>query len=149
MWTGVLTHLKRWAARPVQALQQRFVAVTHPPVRRLILGTACDTVRSKSALIAENALLRQQLNVMRRQVARPRVRPLDRLLLVLLVRCVRAWRDALLIVQPDTLLRWHRAGLRLVWRAKSRATSSKPKILLEIISAPVLGGLHHAYERVA
>lgn len=74
--------------------------------------------------MAENALLRQQLIVLRRQVKRPHVTPTECLLLVLLTRGVPAWKDALLIVQPDTLLRWHRAGVRLLllWRAKAGAT---------------------------
>lgn len=84
--------------------------------------------RSKVDVIAENALLRQQLIVLRRQVKRPCVTPTDRLRLVVLARCARAWRDALLIVQPNTLLRWHRSGFRLIWRATSKTMSRTPKV---------------------
>jgi hypothetical protein len=70
-------------------------------------------------LVAENALLRQQLLVLQRSVKRPRCRDIDRIRLVLLASRVRAWRQALLIVQPDTLLRWHRRLFRFVWRRKS------------------------------
>ncbi len=69
-----------------------------------------DLARGKSELIAENALLRQQLIILRRHIKRPRYTKTDRLLLVLLARAVRAWRQALLIVQPETLLKWHRQG---------------------------------------
>src|SRR5262245_41319810 len=81
-----------------------------------VLGTAADLARSKPELIAENAFLRQQLVVLTRTTKRPRPSRADRALLVLLARRGRAWRSALLIVQPETLLRWHRAGFRLFWR---------------------------------
>jgi putative transposase len=73
-----------------------------------------DVAKGKAALMAENALLRQQLIVLQRQVTRPAFTPRDRLLLVLLARLVHGWQAALLIVQPDTVLRWHRHAFRLV-----------------------------------
>jgi len=72
--------------------------------------------------------VRQQFSILRRQMKRPRCAPADRTRLVLLTRLVRPWKDALLIVQPETLLRWHRAGFRLLWRARSRTASTRPKI---------------------
>jgi transposase InsO family protein len=77
--------------------------------------------------MVENALLRQQLIILRRQVSRPQLTKADRALLVLLAGRLRTWKSALLIVQPDTLLRWHRAGFRLFWRRKSRTASRQPK----------------------
>ena len=74
--------------------------------------------------MAENALLRQQLVVLKRSVKRPRCTPADRALLVLLTSRLRRWRQALLIVQPETLLRWHRQLFRHTWRWKSRPASS-------------------------
>ena len=59
-------------------------------------------------LLAENALLRQQLLILRRQAKRPRCTQADRALLVLLASRLRTWRQALLVVQPETVLRWHR-----------------------------------------
>jgi transposase InsO family protein len=97
------------------------LAAPQPLLQRQAVGMLGDLLRSRSELVAENALLRQQLIVLRRRTKRPRCTRLDRLLLVLLARRVRAWRQALLIVQPDTLLRWHRAGFRLLWRCKARA----------------------------
>ena len=68
------------------------------------LATLADLGRSKSELVAENALLRQQLIIHRRQVKRPACTKTDRMLLVLLTRLVRTWQRALFIVQPDTRL---------------------------------------------
>ncbi len=81
----------------------------------------------------ENALLRQQLIVLRRQVKRPQLTKTDRALLVLLAGRLRAWKNALLIVQPDTLLRWHRVGFRLIWKIKSKTHSREPKLPAETI----------------
>jgi hypothetical protein len=64
-----------------------------------------DATRGKMDLMAENAFLRQQLLVLRRTVKRPQPTSRDRFLLVLLASKVRAWKPALLIVQPETLLR--------------------------------------------
>jgi hypothetical protein len=61
-----------------------------------------DLTRGKSELLAENALLRQQLIILRRQIKRPVYRKSDHLLLVLLARMVRTWKQALFLVQPET-----------------------------------------------
>lgn len=61
--------------------------------------------------------------------------PADRLRLVLLTRLVRGWRAALLIVQPETRLRWHRRGGRLVWRAGSRGASHRPHVSPDAVAA--------------
>jgi putative transposase len=60
-----------------------------------------------------NALLRQQLIVASRKVKRPEFKPHERGLMVLLASIVRGWRDAVLLVKPETTLRWHREGFRL------------------------------------
>ena len=96
-----------------------------PDNRGLLANLPLDLTRSKGDLIIENAFLRQQLVVLNRQVKRPRLRHGDRLRLVLLARWLPAWRQALLIVQPETLLRWHRELFRWVWRRKS-GTAKKP-----------------------
>jgi transposase InsO family protein len=101
---------------------------------QLAAGALKDLTRSRSELIAENVLLRQQLIVASRKVKRPEFKPHERGLLVLLARCVRGWRDALLLVKPDTILRWHRQGFRLFWRWKS----SKPKVAKQRIAEDVI-----------
>ena len=107
----------------LSALRRRVLAATKPAASVPIAGTLADLMRSKPELVAENALLRQPLLVLRRSVKRPRCTPADRALLVLLAGRVQAWRRALLIVQPDTLLRWHRQLFRGFWRRKSRVMS--------------------------
>jgi putative transposase len=84
--------------------------------------------------MAENALLRQQLIILKRQVKRPACTKTDRVLLVLLARVVRTWKQALFIVQPDTLLRWHRKLFRLSWKRRSKASSHKPEVAAETIT---------------
>jgi putative transposase len=99
-----------------------------------MLEVLTDLARSKSELMAENALLRQQLIILRRQVKRPACTKTDRMLLVLLARIVRSWKQTLVIVQPETLLRWHRQGFKLFWKYKSRAASSQPKLSAETVA---------------
>jgi len=82
----------------MQGLRRRLLATTRPIVAPLAVGMLADLARSKPALVAENALLRHQLAILHRSVKRPRCRPADRALLVLLASRVRAWRSALLIV---------------------------------------------------
>ncbi len=120
--------------RLAQALEQRLLAATKPGAPVLVAGTLADLARGKPALIAENALLRQQLIVLHRQVARPRLTTRDRVVLVLLAGRTRLWRSALLLVQPDTLLRWHRQGFRLVWRARSQSTSRGSRLAPDTVA---------------
>jgi len=104
-----------------------------PQTTCLLLGTLADMTRGKAELLAENALLRHQLIILRRQIKRPVYRKTDRLLLVLLARMVRTWKQALFLVQPETLLRWHRELFRLFWKRKSKAHSRKPRLSPETI----------------
>ncbi len=108
-------------------LWPRPASVTH------VAGTGADLLRSRAQLLAENALLRQQLIVLRRGVKRPAMARTDRALLVLLAGRVRAWRQTLLVVQPDTLLRWHRAGFRACWAWKSRPGPGCPPLSAETV----------------
>src|SRR6516162_8585434 len=79
-------------------------------------------------LEVENLLLRQQLIVLRRKhPGRVYLRNLDRFLLVWLYRLFPALLDAILIVQPETLLRWHRRGFRAYWRWRSRNPGGRPQ----------------------
>jgi len=107
------------AAAP--GLRRRLLVGTRLAAAPLVAGTLADLVRSTPALVAENALRRHQLAILHRSVKRPRYRPLDRTLLLLLASRVRAWRSALLIVRPATLLRRHRQLLRRSWHRRARA----------------------------
>jgi putative transposase len=104
-----------------------------PPTTSLALDTLVDLTRGKAELLAENALLRQQLIILRRQVKHPKYRKTDRLLLVLRARMVRFWKEALFLVQPETLLRWHRELFRVFWKHTSKASMRKPRISPETI----------------
>jgi hypothetical protein len=126
--------LKRLVGMSVSVLRTRFVHWTKPLTSSLPLGTLADLARSKAELLAENALLRQQLIILRRQVKRPACTKTDRMLLLLLARAVRAWKQTLFIVQPETLLRWHRELFRMYWKRRSKASSHKPKVSVETIA---------------
>jgi len=127
--------IARFGQNLTQRLEHRLIAATKPAAPVVLAGTLADLTRSKPALVAENALLRQQLLILRRSVKRPRCTTADRTLLVLLTSRVCTWRQALLIVQPETLLRWHRQGFRLFWRRRSPATTAPtPKVAAETIA---------------
>ncbi len=85
----------------------------------LALAWAC--VRPRACLVLENLALRQQLNVARRSVKRPALTNADRLFWIGMVEVFPGWRDALALVKPETVLRWHSKGWRAYWRWKSEA----------------------------
>ena len=96
-------------------------------VLRFVAGLAADVVCRRAGLVAENALLRQQLIVAQRKLAgRVRWAPWQRFTMGLATLMAPAWRDATLLVQPATILRWHRAGLRAFWRRRSRPSGRPP-----------------------
>jgi putative transposase len=74
------------------------------------------------AVALENVALRQQLAMFRRTVARPHIRHSDRLFWILLANAWRDWRTALMVMKPDTVVRWHRQWLRHRWRHRSAQT---------------------------
>jgi len=87
---------------------------------------------SRLSLATEILVLRQQLLVLNRTVKQPKLRRRDRLFWVCLSRLWKDWRDALIIVKPDTVIKWHREGFRLYWRWKSKAPIGRPPIDEEI-----------------
>jgi putative transposase len=116
------------------SIQGHFSRWIKPLTTSLLLGTFADITRGKSELLAENALLRYQLVILRRQIKRPAYRKRDRLLLVLLARMVQTWKQALFLVQPETLLRWHRELFCVFWKRKSKAHARKPRLSPETIT---------------
>src|ERR1700680_4588742 len=89
--------------------------------------------RSRASLQAEILTPRHQLNVLRRKSPqRLTFTSIDRLLFAGLYRLAPGGLDALKIVRPETVVRWHRAGFRAYWRWKSRPRSGRPKTPLEI-----------------
>lgn len=89
--------------------------------------------RSRYNLSLEILALRQQLGVLKRKRPRPRLRMQDRMFWILLRRLWPAWRNVLVIVKPETVAGWHRAGFRLFWRLRSRPRRlGRPKIDAEL-----------------
>src|SRR5260221_14571569 len=96
-------------------------------VFRFVVGLAADVVRRRAGLVAENALLRQQLIVAQRKIAgRVRWAPWQRFTMGLAARLAPAWRSATLLVQPATILRWHRAGF-LRWAPSRTGQAIVPR----------------------
>ena len=100
---------------------------------RLMICLIADLFRSRAALEAEILVLRQQIIVLRR--GKPTRLPFigtDKLVLGWACRLFPNTRDALAIVRPETVVRWHRAGFRFYWRWKSSRRSGRPVVLAEI-----------------
>jgi len=88
---------------------------------------------SSAAVSLENVALRHQLAVLQRSVRRPRIRCRDRIFWLWLARLWACWRASLVIVQPATVLAWHRQGFQLYWRWRSRHRSAgRPPLDLEL-----------------
>ena len=91
-----------------------------------------NVVADRAELVTENLALRQQLAILEHKSKRPRLRKRDRIFWAWLSRFWSNWRSALLIVQPETVVRWHQQGFKLYWRWKSRKKPGRPKIDAEI-----------------
>ncbi len=87
---------------------------------KIILRTLRSSIRNERELALENLALRQQLATLKFRGPRPQLTDSDRLFWVVLSRIGSSWQDSLHIVQPETVLRWHRQGFRYYWRWKSR-----------------------------
>jgi hypothetical protein len=87
---------------------------------RLIVGFFVRFFRFRRDLLLENLVLRQQLAVLMQRYPRPRLSTSDKLFGVVLRRLWPDWKDALFLVQPETVVRWHRAGFKLHWTWLSR-----------------------------
>ena len=86
-------------------------------------------LKNRAALALENLALRLQLVVLERSVKHPALRPRDRVFWVWLSRLWKGWQSCLVLVQPGTVIAWHRQGFKLYWRWKSRNRApGRPKI---------------------
>ncbi len=121
MLIHLLNQMKTIAQHVVTHVQDRLKQWTQPLKDTLVGGTVSDVVKGKPELIAENALLRQQLIVVKRQIKQPQLKGRDRLLLVLLASKVRTWRQVLLLVKPETV----RSGIEncFAWSGNSTQRS--------------------------
>jgi transposase InsO family protein len=96
---------------------------------RFVLAVLVSPIKSRSRLEAENAVLRHQLIVLRRRVqGRVRLTNNDRWFLIQLYRWFPSVLRVLTIVQPETLVRWHRAGFRYYWRWMSHSRGGRPQV---------------------
>jgi transposase InsO family protein len=97
-----------------------------------LVGVALTALRGHRALVAENLLLRQQLAVALRARRRPRPCWHDRLFWVVARRLCADWRRHLVLVRPETVLRWHRRGWRLYWWWRSGRPTGRPRVPREV-----------------
>ena len=101
-----------------------------------VLAVLASPFKSKVGLQAENAVLRHQLNVVRRRLhGRVRLTNHDRWFLIQLYRWFPSILQVLTIIRPETLVCWHRAGFRCYWRWKSRPQGGRPQIETELRDA--------------
>ena len=104
--------------------QERIKSWIKPATPVLMIDLLSDLAHSRIDLIVENALLRQQLMILKRQVKRPPLSNSDRIRLVLLSHFTKFWKQTLHIIQPDTLLSWH------------RKSQGRPRVESETIKSP-------------
>src|SRR5215472_4630042 len=97
-----------------------------------VLGALRVFFRSRSDTALEILALRQQVAVLKRQRPRPPLNSCDRLFRTTLRRIWPRWADVLLIVKPETVVRWHHASFRLYWRWRSRPRDGRPRISQEL-----------------
>ncbi len=109
-----------------------------PPMRHLIklvtilLRCIPAFFRSRNEQAIVELALRQQLATYAQKGPRPRITPADRAFWVLLSQLWSGWKEALVIVQPETVVRWHRKGFRLYWRSISKRGPGQPPIPVEV-----------------
>ena len=89
------------------------------------------SIKLNSHLVIENLAIRQQLAIMKQSVKQPKIRNRDRLFWVILSLLCQRWQDFLIIVKPETVIRWNKKGFKLFWKFKSK-TKGRSKIDPEI-----------------
>ncbi len=131
-----MNFLRQIAHSLSQAIIHRLRQWTQPDNHTLALNAALDLTRSKSELLLELALLRQQLTILQRQSKRPKLAWRDRALIVFLSSKLRTWKNALIIVQPDTVLRWHRELFNHFWQRKSKPKQKqgRPPLTADLVA---------------
>jgi hypothetical protein len=98
----------------------------------LLLAVLSACLRTRRDLVVENLLLRHQLTVALRRRPRPPIRRRDKVLWILARRLVHGWRRHLVVVRPETVIRWHRRGWRLFWWWRSRCPLGRPRLSPEV-----------------
>jgi hypothetical protein len=90
-------------------------------------------LKDRGQLALENAAPRHQLAVLKRSVKRAKIQDSDRIFWMLLRRSLKDWKEALIFVKPDTVVKWHRRGFRYYWKQKSRSKPGRPPVGMAII----------------
>jgi putative transposase len=85
-----------------------------------LIGLLRASLRTRQRLVVENLALRPQPTVLKRSIKRPRIDDSDRIFWVLMRRTFREWKDCLHFVKPDTVVKWHRRGIKYDWARKSK-----------------------------
>jgi hypothetical protein len=99
----------------------------------LLVALLRAAVRDRNDVVAENLLLRHQLAVLTRPTRkRPRPGASDKLVWLLTRLVRRDWRQHLVLVTPETVVRWHRRGWRLYWRWRARAPMGRPRVSVAV-----------------
>ena len=98
----------------------------------LVIRCAPALIRSQGEQVVVELALRQQLATYSQKKVRPRITPLDRAFWIALFRFWSRWKRALVIVKPDTVVRWHRKGFRLYWRWISKRGPGRPPLAAEV-----------------
>ena len=104
-----------------------------------LIAAARVFFQSRTDIAVEVLALRQQVAVLKRKRPKPPLCPLDRLFWTVLLATWSRWKDALVIVKPETVVGWHRAGYRLYWRWKSRPRGGRPRITQDSWADSALG----------
>ncbi len=120
--------------RGLKWIEQQLLSQTKPRTTATIVGITGDVLRSRAELLLENALLRQQLVILKRSVKQVQPTHTDRRILVWLTSRLRTWREALLVVKPETILTWHKTLFRLFWRQKSTAGAGRPPLAADTVA---------------
>ena len=115
-----------------------------------LIASLRSVFRDRRELALENLALRQQLAILARAQPQRRLRKVDRLFWIWLSRMWKSWRESLIVVKPDTVVRWHRKGFALYWRRLSRHNrAGRPgtgkeirDLIWKIASANPLWGSH-------
>jgi putative transposase len=100
---------------------------------RRLVGMLLGSLRSEHAKDIEIAVLRHQLDVLRRQVKRPEFRPADRALLAMLSSALPRWRWSSFLVTPDTILRWHRRLVTRKW-TQAQPRGGRPPVADDVVA---------------
>ena len=130
-----LSLLKTWSHPKTLANYGRFdIGSANDPVVSHVIETARADHDARRALVWECVARQHQLAVLGRLgTRRPRFRPIDRLFCVIMSWWWPAWRGALVVIQPKTVLRWRRHGIALIWKYRShgRWRGGRPRIAVE------------------